>query len=175
MLEKVEIEGGEIMPWAKDMETVRNIGMERTYYVTVPGFSKYEVSNQGSIRRVSDKMLISKVWTANGRCRVTLTSDEGIRKTIYFDHIMAKTFLYVDDDDDFEVHHIDGNKANFAIYNLKLYSRGKRRKGVEILETGRVYGSVEDCARAIGGTKYGIYACLEGRRNTYRGYHFRKI
>lgn len=163
------------MPWLKDVETVRNIGKERTYYETVPGFSKYEVSNQGSIRRVSDKMLISKVWTANSRCRVTLTSDEGERKTLYFDHIMAKTFLNVEDDDDYEVFHIDGNKANFAIYNLKLYDHGKKRRYIEILETGRVYKSVEDCARAIGGTKYGIYACLEGRRNTYRGYHFRKI
>ena len=145
------------------------------YWVPVPGFNKYELSNQGSLRRVSDKMLISKMWTPSGRCRVTLTNDDGKRETLYFDRVVAKTFFDIEDDTTFEMLFNDGNRANFSLYNVRLYDLKKKSTMVKVIETGRVYRSVEDCARAIGGTKYGIYACLEGRRNTYKGYHFDKV
>lgn len=163
------------MPWIGDHERIINETKDHIYYLTVPGFSKYELSNHGTLRRVSDKMLISKVWTAGNRCRVTLTSDEGERKTLYFDRVVAKTFFDIEDDEDYELTFYDGNRANFSYYNLILQRRWKKQNKIEVLETGRVYRSVEDCARAIGGTRQGIYAYLEGRRDSYKGYHFRRV
>lgn len=163
------------MPWVGDHERVLESTKDLLYYMPVPGFSKYELSNHGSLRRVSDKMTISKVWTPSGRCRVTMTDDNGQRRTLYFDRVMAMTYFNIPDDEDYDFAYYDGNRANFSYYNMILQDTWKRRTRIEVEETGRVYRSVDDCARAIGGSRQGIYACLEGRRTTYKGYHFRKI
>ena len=43
---------------------------------------------------------------------------------------------------------------------------------VRVVETGQVYPSYTDCARAIGGTVSGIHDCKSGRQRQHRGYHF---
>ena len=45
-------------------------------------------------------------------------------------------------------------------------------KKVKVIETGKTYESMTDCARAINGTISGIYDCEIGRQSTHRGYHF---
>ena len=45
-------------------------------------------------------------------------------------------------------------------------------KKVKVIETGKTYESMTDCARAIHGTISGIYDCEIGRQSTHRGYHF---
>lgn len=52
-----------------------------------------------------------------------------------------------------------------------------RRVGglVEVIETGQVYTSVTEAAKAVGGQRSNVSACLAGRLNHHRGYTFRWV
>lgn len=46
------------------------------------------------------------------------------------------------------------------------------KKMVQVVETGRIYNSMTECAKDIGGTVSGIISCEIGRQKSHRGYHF---
>ena len=103
--------------------------------------------------------------------------------------LVAETFLDPPKDGQTQVNHLDGDKSNNNVENLewctpsenerhafrtglKKTSPGER---VQIVETGEIYESESECARAIGGFQTSIAACLSGRLHTHRGYHFRRV
>lgn len=163
------------MSWSNSF-FLNNIGRqpEMIAWFPINGFSKYEISNDGKVRRASDGSKISKTVTPNGTRRVVLTDDNGERRNMSVPYLMAVNLFEIPEDSKVGVTYLDGNPANLSIYNLKFWP-SKRRKGILVEETNRIYRSVFDCARAIRGSEQGIYACLQGRRRTYRGYHFTEI
>lgn len=48
---------------------------------------------------------------------------------------------------------------------------------IMVIETGEVYISYEDVAKAIGGRRSGVQACLKGtgKRCSHMGYHFKFV
>lgn len=48
-------------------------------------------------------------------------------------------------------------------------------KKIRIVETGKVYNSITECAKAIKGTVPGICSCMSGRQEKHRGYHFEYV
>lgn len=46
---------------------------------------------------------------------------------------------------------------------------------VMIVETGEIFSSIKDCAKAIDGSDRHISDCLNGRRHSHRGYHFERV
>ena len=46
---------------------------------------------------------------------------------------------------------------------------------VMVIQTGVVYDSVRECAKAIGGDYGSIYACLNGNRKTHKEYTFKYV
>lgn len=46
---------------------------------------------------------------------------------------------------------------------------------VRIIETGEIFGSIKDCAIAIGGSDRRICDCLKGVSDSHRGYHFERV
>jgi hypothetical protein len=81
------------------------------------------------------------------------------------------------------VHHRDTNKFNCHVSNLEwctlsenmiyAYESGSYdTERVRVVETGEVFASASECARAIGGTVSGIHDCKTGRQKQHRGYHF---
>lgn len=46
---------------------------------------------------------------------------------------------------------------------------------VRIIETGKVFKSVADCARFLNGSGGNISNCINGKLDSYKGYHFEKI
>ena len=77
-----------------------------------------------------------------------------------------------------QVNHKDENKTNNALQNLEFcdaayninYSKTKK---VICLETGIIYNSIKEAAKALDITPQAISCCLVGRTKTCAGYHWR--
>lgn len=117
-------------------------------------------------------------------------NDNGQRYVRKVHKLMQDAFFEYDPERP-EINHINGNKRDNRIENLEQCSRlenmrhacdtklfvrpddsGRPKKRVKILETGAIYDSESDCARAINGDVSNVSACLAGRRNHHLGYHF---
>lgn len=153
----------------------------------IPNYPNYEVSNDGKVRNKKSGRFLKPVL-AKGYPRVVLCNDGRNRpKTVH--RLVAEAFI--DGDYDLQVNHMDGNKLNNNSNNLEwvtpsenilhAYERGLKtaprpnRRKVRIVETGEEFESAASCARYINGTKSHVCDCIDGVRETHKGYHFEEI
>lgn len=159
---------------------------------TVDGYSDYEVSTEGRIKRKSTGTLLVQTPDSRGYPSVTIYDETG-QHTKNVHRILAKTFI-PNPENKRTVNHKDGNKRNNHISNLEwntssenlkhAYDIGLKRRPdtcgspkrrVRIVETGEVFESIGECARAIKGDQAHIVNCLSGRYHTHKGYHFEAV
>lgn len=101
-------------------------------------------------------------------------------KNYYVHRLVAGTFLGIDVNG-IGVKHVNGNKDHNYLGNLRVVEeirtvmRGRSGRRVYCPELGKTFESVLDAAEALGGAPTGIYAVLNGRNWTYRGFHFRYV
>lgn len=161
--------------------------------------ANYQVSNTGKIRR-SDSKREHSVRDNGGYLTVDLYSS-GDRVTRRVHRLVAEEFV-PNPDCKPEVNHIDGNKHNNAASNLEWVTKkenchhawraelakpsygmlgkknpngGRKGKPIRIVETGEVFGTLQECEEAIDGNNRHINDCLRGRQKTHRGYHFEYV
>lgn len=156
---------------------------------TADGYPDYEVSTAGRVKKKSTGKVLTSTVDSRGYPAVTIFSD-GKQRTKNVHRLVAETFI-PNPDDKLTVNHKDGNKRNNHISNLEwntlsenvkhAYATGLKKRPdncgspkrkVRIVETGEVYESIGECARAIGGDQAHICNCLSGRYHTHKGYHF---
>ena len=156
-------------------------------WLPIKNFPKYDISSEGKVRNAITGRILKPGRNQKGYLTIVLYKN-GTPHTKKIHRLVADTF-YDGNFDKLEVNHIDGNKTNNFIGNLEWctgsenikhsYKNGLRKpprmKKVKIIETGKIYESMSDCARSIGGTVSGIYDCKIGKQSSHRGYHFEFI
>lgn len=159
----------------------------------MPGFGGlYEVSSLGNVRSyrksrwgVRETPAILKGQMSKHYRTVALTNADGKAKTYYVHRLVAE--LFVPNVSDLpEVNHKDGNKLNNRADNLEWCSHKENiehadrnglasfnRKRVVCVETGAAYNSVTEAAKNAGTGRTAIDNCLNGRRRTAGGFHWK--
>ena len=153
------------------------------HYITIEKHPDYEVSNLGNVRNKKTGT-IRKQTDRNGYRKVRLNNkDESIHR------LVADTF-FDGDHSDLQVNYIDGNKSNNFLGNLewvtpsenvshafrtglKKPTGGPPRIQVIDVSTGKIYDSLIECAKDIGGTGPGVAYSIE-HQTIYKGHKLRK-
>ena len=94
-------------------------------WAAIPGFSRYEVSSLGNVRRVADKYQMKPVLDG-GYLRLRLPGDDKKRYARRVHCLVALAFLQNPDNLP-SVDHIDRNKVNNALINLRWASMVTQR------------------------------------------------
>ena len=96
-------------------------------WMPVFGASRYEISRIGSIRSVATKKLMTMQTTRRGYIRLTIIHDDGKRRPRSLHQLLALTYL-PNPDEHKEIDHIDRNRSNNSISNLRWVSRAEQAK-----------------------------------------------
>ena len=155
-----------------------------------PDHADVLVSNDGHIIRKKRGKWHELNQYDNERGYMRVNAGPGVNQCVHT--LVAQT--YVNNPDPMNkkyVNHIDGNKHNNHADNLEWVTAGenqqhayqiglispnyvqKKNHPVRIVETGEIFNSISECARAIGGRPPKIYECIIGTRHTHLGYHFK--
>lgn len=149
-----------------------------------PHFPNYKVYEDGRVQNKRTERFLKACDNNSGYQTVNLYNN-GSRETKLVHRLVAETFIegYFNGA---EVNHKDGNKHNNHKNNLEYCTRGeneshayrtKLKRGpkhipVRVVESGEVFGSIRECARAIDGDDTNIGRCLRGTMESYRGLTF---
>lgn len=158
---------------------------DKEIWKDIDGFPNYQVSSLGRVKNKTYGRLLKPFLVSKGYYSVALYRDN-VSHFCYIHRLVGDAFLDKCDGKTV-INHKDGVRTNNIVDNLewctqseniqKAYDMGlsSRRTPVRIVETGDVYKSQAECAKAIGGDQRAIQNCLSGNRHTHRGCHFEYV
>ena len=145
----------------------------------------YTIDIFGNVVRTKDGKEVPQQMNKFGYMNVSLYKD-GKQKQHKVHRLIAQAFILNPQNKE-QVNHIDGNKAHNVVWNLEWNTcKENIRHSVElglthnlipvkVLETGKSYKSITECAKDIEGDIANIYGCINGKRKTHKGYHFERV
>lgn len=158
----------------------------------VDDFPNYLVSDDGRVKNRTTGRVLKACNDTYGYPQVIL-SNNGHKKSHRVHRLVTKAFLD-NYDDSLEVNHRNGVKTDNFVTNLEwatasenmshAYANGLAHKSplsgtpptkIRVVETGAMYDSESECARALGINREGINACVNGRLKSYYDLHFERI
>ena len=153
----------------------------------INGFPNYQASSEGMVVNKNTGKILQAAPDGSGYMTVCLCK-HGSQYPRRVHRLVAEAFLEQPSDKEWQVNHINGNKRDNRLENLEYVSPGDNMRHayanglnhyegynetpIRIIETGEVYKSQAECARAIGGSQPNINACLTGRRRSHLGFHY---
>ena len=156
---------------------------------TISTNPNYEVSDEGNIRNKKTKKILKGIPDKDGYLKVHLYCPT---KNYYVHRLVALAFLEAPKENQTEVHHIDANRQNNNVKNLKWVTRQENDSHVvhkvnstsytpirvyQILN-GEIIGefeSMSEAARMTGCNQSHISAVCRGKRKSTGGFQWRKI
>lgn len=146
-------------------------------------FPSYNGSSEGRIMNVRTQRILTQTVTEHGYAIVGLRKNNK-RYTVRVHRVIAETFL--GEHPDMDVRHLDEDQLNNRIDNLiwvtrsdtikRSYSHGNKKPWrqipVRVVETGKVYNNMKDCALDVGCDPADVRKCVIGERISAKGYHF---
>jgi hypothetical protein len=149
----------------------------------VDDFPSYWVSDQGQVYNWVTSHVLTRSSKNNGHLSVELMVDKGKTVTKTVGRLVAEAFL--GSSDGRVVGHINGDVTDNRLENLVYRTRSevqrlipgvlKSVKKVRVVETGEVFPSVADCARAIGAHPSNVSNVLRGIYRTSKGHTFEYV
>lgn len=133
----------------------------------------YEISNSGKVRNSKTGKMLTSSREADGT-RVVYLWIDGRRQKKRLKRLVAESFS-VEDISDAYVQTINGDEDDVCSDNLELRSKynGKR---IKVVETGRVYSSIDECSNILGISRSTISRCVNYPfYNNRLNYHFEYV
>lgn len=164
----------------------------KTVWKDVPGFGgKYAVSNVGNVSNKTTGRILKAWHDSVGYQKVALYHN-GFCKQVFVHRLVADAFIEKKYDN-LEVNHKDGNKSNNSVNNLewctksaniahsyrvlhRKWNAGRPRVKVLCVETGEVFNSIAEAARAKGVDTRNLHAVVSPKsyKKTCGGFHWEK-
>ena len=156
----------------------------------VKDFPNYQVSNLGNVRNKKTGRPMHQKLGRDGHYMSEFLTNKGRENTQRVHRLVAEAFL--GEHPGLVVNHIDGNKLNNNVDNLEWCTAAEnnrhairmglnkpgayQQKQIRIIETGEVFDSATECAKAINGNVQNVYAAVNHiNRHSAKGYHFEYI